>query len=299
MSRDHQKDSGDQTAPSAETERGLERHEEEERFTSVIIKRWDEARRHPDDVLEHAIVAGMDQLQRRGLSLLLSAVAAGLTLGFSAMAVGLVYAVPHDLSDFDRRLLAALLYPVGFIICILSGNELFTEHTATAVYPVLDKRAPVTRLIRLWLLVWLGNLIGAAAIALLLAFGDSVITAADGYAIIAHGLATDSALGLLSGAILAGWLMALGAWLINATPPSINQTVAIYIVTFLIGFGKLHHSIAGSVELFAALFTGAELSALATVRFVLLASIGNLIGGSLMVAVLNYAHIRKSRQVGR
>jgi formate/nitrite transporter FocA (FNT family) len=96
-------------------------------------------------------------------------------------------------------------------------------------------------------------------------------------------------------AILAGWLMALGAWLILATPPTVSQIVSIYIVTFLIGVGGLHHSIAGSVEMFTALLMSDEFTLGQSGRFIGLALFGNLIGGSLFVAVLNYAHIRETR----
>ncbi len=89
--------------------------------------------------------------------------------------------------------------------------------------------------------------------------------------------------------------MALGAWLILATPPTVSQLVSIYIVTFLIGIGGLHHSIAGGAELFAAYFTSNEVALHEGFRFLALALSGNLVGGSLFVAGLNYAHIRRSQ----
>jgi len=98
-------------------------------------------------------------------------------------------------------------------------------------------------------------------------------------------------------AVLAGWLMALGAWLVLATPPRVSQVVLIYLVTFLIGLGGLHHSIAGSVELFAALLAADVISLAESARFLLLALGGNLLGGSVFVAVLNYGHIRQSQIV--
>jgi len=97
-------------------------------------------------------------------------------------------------------------------------------------------------------------------------------------------------------ALLAGWLMALGAWLILATPPTVSQIVSIYIVTFLIGLGGLHHSIAGAVEIFTAAFVSDDITTLRVIRFIGVALLGNLIGGSVFVAVLNYAHIRETRQ---
>ena len=54
------------------------------------------------------------------------------------MAVGIVTVVVAPLHDWPllSRLLVALAYPLGFVVCLTSGAELFTEHTATAVYPV-------------------------------------------------------------------------------------------------------------------------------------------------------------------
>jgi len=86
------------------------------------------------------------------------------------------------------------------------------------------------------------------------------------------------------------------AWLILATPSGFSQMAAIFIVTFLIGVGGLHHSIAGSVEMFVALLASDEFSIAQATRFIGLALFGNLIGGSFFVAVLNYAHIRETRR---
>jgi formate/nitrite transporter FocA (FNT family) len=91
--------------------------------------------------------------------------------------------------------------------------------------------------------------------------------------------------------------MALGAWLILATPPTVSQLASIYVVTFLIGLGGLHHSIAGSAEALVGYLTSSEFTIYEVLRFIALAATGNLIGGSLFVAVLNYGHIRKSREL--
>lgn len=82
-----------------------------------------------------------------------------------------------------------------------------------------------------------------------------------------------------------------------STAPMLSQIVVIYIVTFVIGIGGLHHSIAGSVEIFSAYFIGHSLVVSEVVRFISVAVLGNLIGGSVFVALLNYAHIRKTQSV--
>ena len=167
------------------TDRTKQRDEEDERFVPVIVKRTDESRRHPDDMLEHAVKDGLEQIRRRGVSLTLSATAGGMILGFTAMPVAVVAKTVAEgpWAGFSR-ILMALAYPLGFVICILSGAQLFTEHTATAVYPVLDGKASARELLRLWLIVIVGNLLGAGIIATLLSLAEPVIAAHEGYEIV-------------------------------------------------------------------------------------------------------------------
>lgn len=293
----HDPSNGDEE-PSTVTERSIERKKEDESYVPVIVKRSDEAYRHPDDTLQEAIKEGREQLERHFLSLSLSSVAAGMILGFTAMVVAVVTVgmIPLD-QPFQERLAVALVYPLGFVICIMSGTQLFTEHTATAVYPILDGKESVTALLRLWAIVVTFNLVGAAISGGLLTLADGVVQAKAGYIIIAGHLVGYGTFDLFISAILAGWLMALGAWLIMATQPTMSQIVCIYIVTFIIGLGELHHSIAGSVEMFTALFISDQFTIYQTARFVGLAVMGNLVGGSVFVAVLNYGHIRKTQKI--
>src|SRR5205823_3719606 len=64
-----------------------------------------------------------------------------------------------------ERLLVANLYSVGFIFVILGRSELFTEQTTLAVLPTLGGRSSVSKLLRLWVVVWFANVLGAAAFA--------------------------------------------------------------------------------------------------------------------------------------
>ena len=279
-----------------ETERKRERFSEDEKYVPVIIKRTDEKRRHPDDTLETTIHEGLEQINRSTVSLALSSIAAGLIVGFSPMAVAVVTtALEGETSPLMVRVATALVYPLGFVICIMSGAQLFTEHTATAVYPVLDGKAKVKQLLRLWVIVIAGNLTGAVIGGLLHTAAGDVVHAREGYLSIGHHLVNFKTLPLLVSALLAGWLMALGAWLVASSPRMGSQMTCVYLVTFLIGIGGLHHSIAGSVEMFTAFFMSNEFTALQALRFITLALFGNLIGGSLFVALLNYAHIRRTQ----
>lgn len=278
------------------TDRTIDREKEDTDFLPVIIKRNDDAIRHPDDTLEKVIHEGLEQHKRSKLSLFSSALAAGLILGFAAMSVALASQLyPESQNTLVQRFMMALIYPLGFIVCIMSGTQLFTEQTATAVYPVLDKKATIKSLIRLWLIVLAGNFTGTFISSGLISLADPVIVAKDGFIFIANHLIHYSNGQVFISALLAGWLMAQGGWLIMSTPPNSSQIICIYIVTFIIGIGGLHHSIAGSAEIFGAWFMSPEPDTLNMLRFLIFSVIGNLIGGSFFVAMLNYAHIKKTQ----
>ena len=281
-----------------ESNRQEERKSEDKDYIPVIIKRTDEKRRHPDDALEHAIEEGLEQLGRPLVSLLLSSIAAGLIVGFSAMAVAVVLTATAEFSTADivNRVATAFVYPLGFVVCVLSGAQLFTEHTATALYPVLDQKSKIGALLRLWSIVVVGNLTGAFLGGWLQWMATDVIHAQAGYIEIGHHLTKFSTGSLFVSAILAGWLMALGAWLVGSSPRVMSQIMVIYIVTFLIGIGGLHHSIAGSVEMFAAMFISSEFTIPMALRFIGTALAGNLVGGGFFVALLNYVHIRRTNE---
>ncbi len=204
--------------------------------------------------------------------------------------------VPATENLYMNRLAMALVYPLGFIVCIMSGTQLFTEQTATAVYPALDKRVNLNSLFKLWLIVLLGNMLGTLVSSLLIYTTEPVIIAKDGFLEIMNHLIHFNGFEVFISAVLAGWLMAQGGWLVMATPPASSQVICIYIVTFIIGLGGLHHSIAGSAEIFTGLLHSPDPEYIKSLNFLLFAIVGNLVGGSLFVGVLNYSHIKKMQQ---
>ncbi|MGH9430252.1 MAG: formate/nitrite transporter family protein [Terriglobia bacterium] len=63
------------------------------------------------------------------------------------------------------QILVANVYSIGFIFVILGRSELFTEHTTRAVYPVLTGKASPHALLRLWSVIYVGNIAGTAVFA--------------------------------------------------------------------------------------------------------------------------------------
>ena len=116
----------------------------------------------PPAIFETIRREGLEELSRPASALILSAFVAGIALGFSVLTKALLR--QHLPDESWRPLVENLGYSVGFLIVILGQLQLFTENTITAVAPAID--APSRRLfgalLRLWALVLIFNLVGAA-----------------------------------------------------------------------------------------------------------------------------------------
>src|SRR3954451_21139733 len=109
-------------------------------------------------VYEAIRTEGNDELARSTAALAWSGIAAGLSMGFSLVAQGLLRAHLPDATW--SALLWQLGYTMGFLVVVLGRQQLFTENTLTAIIPLLapaaegdPPRAKVANVARLWAVV--------------------------------------------------------------------------------------------------------------------------------------------------
>jgi formate/nitrite transporter FocA (FNT family) len=250
----------------------------------------------PASVVYEAIyLEGKDELERGASALFFSAVAAGLSMGFSLITEALLRAALPDTPW--RVLICKLGYSVGFLIVVLARQQLFTENTLTVMLPLLHwkNRFVLGKVGRLWSIVLTGNLLGALAIGWVL--GHTPVfdhtTKSVMMEIARQGIDDPFATVLLRG-IFAGWLIALMVWLMPAAQSA--RVAVIVIITYLVALAGLAHVIAGSVDKFLLVTTGnLSLGAFAT-GFLLPALLGNIIGGVSLVAALNHGAAGREQQ---
>lgn len=256
-----------------------------------------EPRKAARRILEQEIAEGLGEMRRPDSGLFIAGLSAGLDVGFSLflMATMLTY-TRGQLPDPIVNILVANMYAIGFIFVIIGRSELFTEHTALAVLPVLNRRAKLSGLVRLWIIVYLSNLLGGTIFAVLATIIGPNLGVIDPTAFgeIAHHVIDHSWWVILLSAILAGWLMGLLSWLIAAGRDTISQVVLVWLVTTAIGLGRLHHSIVGTVEVLAGLFANQGVTFGDFGHFLLWTTLGNSIGGVVFVGLIKYGHVIRS-----
>lgn len=246
------------------------------------------------DILDQQISEALAELNRPTGGLFLSGLSAGLDIGFGPLLMAVMATLlTGALGEPVTELLMANIYSIGFIFVILGRSELFTEHTALAVLPVLDRQASLAELGRLWGLVYAGNIVGGvvfAGFASLVGPSTGVVDSA-AFAEIASSLTDHSLLVIVASGVFAGWLMGLLSWLVAAAQETISRIVFVWLIASAIGFAHLPHCIAGNVEVLLGLFSSPDITLVDYGRFLLGATIGNVIGGTVFVALLKYGHV--------
>ena len=234
---------------------------------------------------------GEEELSRGLLALSLSAVAAGLSMGFSMLARALLHR--HLEGVPGRFLIESLGYTFGFLVVILARQQLFTENTMTAVLPLMTHPSlrKLGSLLRLWSVVFAGNLVGVGLFAYgilnMQLFDEGTRSALFG---IGAEVMANSPWQMFTKGIVAGWLIATMVWLLPAVEQA--KITVIVLTTYLIALGGFTHIIVGSVETLYLLFAGGLSPGGFVSHFALPTLAGNIVGGSCIFALISHAQVR-------
>lgn len=284
------KDDADPEMDDALEEPGDEEHAAElskEERESVVRRKSASPR------VVHEIVRqqGLEELQRPLASLLWSGVAAGVSIWLSLIVQS---ALMLRLPDTPARpLIADLGYSAGFLVVILGRLQLFTESTITAVLPLVSRLsiANLGRTLRLWIAVFVANMVGTLAVALVMPHAGLVkpehLQAMIGLSRNLLALTPDEA---FTHGIPAGFILATVAWVL----PSVKgqEIWVVTLLTYIVSLAGFSHVIAGSAEAWLLATTGQASWSFAAIGFILPALAGNIVGGTGLFAVLAHAQVR-------
>lgn len=252
-----------------------------------------ERKRPPRAAVLHEIIRsdGEQELKRSISALGWSSLAAGLSMGFSLLARGVLRRYVGDMPG--GFLIESLGYPLGFLLVILSRQQLFTENIMTAVLPVMTE--PTLKnfrcFLRLWSIVLVGNLIGVSLFAFGLLHLQQVDAATQkAFVEVGEALMVNTPWQMFTKGILAGWLISMMVWMLAAVEHS--RFTVILMSTYVIAIGGFTHIVVGSVEAMYLVFAGRLAFLDCVTQFALPTLAGNIVGGSLIFALISHAQVR-------
>jgi formate/nitrite transporter FocA (FNT family) len=282
-------DAGKQQEPEQEPEpthlQGKERRQVEERLRPSAAVIYETLR-----------TEAAEELERTPSSLAWSALAAGLSMGFSLLTQGLLHAALPE-ADW-RPLVVKLGYGVGFLIVIMGRQQLFTENTLSPILPLLKEPSGATfrHVMEQWSIILAANLIGTLAFAAFIGYADIFPPEVDrAFVEISRQALHGDFWSIFLRAVFAGWLIALMVWMLPNSQP--ERAWIILIITYLVALGHFSHIIVGSVEvLYLVLTQGVSVWTFFS-QFFAPCLFGNIVGGVVLVALLNYAQSDLERKL--
>lgn len=259
----------------------------------------------PAEILDASVKAAclkVDITMRHPARLFMAAIAAGAFIaigGILSLTVGFGFPGLSESNPGLAKILAGSLFPIGLILVVVLGAELFTGNNALLVPAYMDRHYGAGAVMANWGLVYLGNFVGAVAFTYFFVYLAG-LTSADPWhsAIVGIGVAkTSMAWGvvLLKG-IGANWFVCLGVWLALAGHNLLEKALGCWLPVMAFVVLGYEHCIANMFYLPLAMLEGAPVGVGdALWRNLLPATIGNILGGALFVGCLQrYLHRRRS-----
>lgn len=268
----------------------------------------------PPEMAERAEDIGVKKVEMDGLTLFLLAVLAGAFIALGAIFATVVTAGAAGALPFGvGKLLGGLVFCLGLILVIVGGAELFTGNTLIVI-AWAARKVTLDALLRNWSMVFLGNFVGALGTAGLVFLGRQHTFGGGAVGLnmlsIATGKLEYTFVQAVALGILCNGLVCLAVWLTYSARTTTDKILAIIFPISAFVAAGFEHSIANMYFIpigllvkdldeawVAANASGLDLSGLTWGNFLiknlLPVTIGNIIGGAVLVAAIYWFIYRR------
>ena len=223
--------------------------------------------------------------------MLVLSVLAGMFIALAGLASGTASAT---LSGSAARLVSGCVFPAGLAMVVVAGSELFTGNSLM-VMGLLERRITLGALLRNYVVVWLGNLLGAMLVAAIAAFGHCFSAFGGDLAKAVVNTAAAKASLSFGDAFLRGvgcnFLVCIAVWMANASKTAEGKILAVFFPIAAFVIAGFEHCVANMyyipAGLFAAQIHGIPAEGLTWgacfLKNLLPVTLGNMVGGMVLV----------------
>lgn len=198
-----------------------------------------------------------------------------------------------------QRLLSGAVFPIGLMLVVVLGAELFTGNNALLMPPLMSRRCTFGDVAKNWTLEYLGNFVGALLFAYFMVYLPG-LTSAEPYSAAVRAIA-EAKVSASPGVILlkgigANWCVCLAVWLALSGRRLTEKLIACQIPVMAFVILGYEHCVANMFFIPLGMMEGASVGiSQFLINNLLPATIGNIIGGAVFVGCLHaYIHSKKS-----
>ncbi|HAQ39802.1 MAG TPA: FdhC protein [Clostridiales bacterium] len=188
---------------------------------------------------------------------------------------------------YESPFIRAAVFPVGLMLIVLAGGELFTGN-CLMTFGLIQKEITLKSYVKVLVQVFCGNLLGALAVAALLYFGGAYNNPvlAETVVNVAKAKISLSFVQVLSKGILCNILVSLGVWVSTTAKDATGKMLGCWFPVMLFVFCGYEHVVANMFFLPMGAILDSSVTLTQIVGNLIPSAIGNYIGGGIIVPVI-------------
>jgi len=244
----------------------------------------------PSEVAQAIIFSAETKASLSIPRMLILGIMAGMLIGFGAFGN---IVITQTISNIDvglAKFLGAFVFPVGLMLVVFSGSELFTGNNLMTM-ALLNGKITFIKMLKNWIFVYLGNFIGSIILAALLynsgLVKENVLSTAQNIGLAKVSLNFQTA--FVRG-FLCNILVVLAVWSSSAAIDIGSRVLAIWFPIMLFVLCGFEHSVANMFYLPLALFSGLPITWSSIWSSNLIpVTLGNIASGGVFIPFVYYA----------
>lgn len=239
-----------------------------------------------NEIFDYIVAAGKSKTEKPLRVLILQAILAGMFIAMGA--IGYFKLVAYTTDPGLGKFLGALVFPTGIIAILLLGSELFTSD-CMAILAAYKKKVTLASIIKMLVIVICFNLVGAIIMAALTTgagiFSGHMLEIVEKVAIKKTTMPVSQ---MFISAVLCNIIVCSGVMMAYSAKTEIGKILAIWFPIAVFVLTGTEHIVANMFYLMMALFNGAAITISGIATNFAVVTIGNFIGGGVIVSGFNY-----------
>lgn len=226
---------------------------------------------------------------------ILLGIMAGIFIGLGGLGNILVTQTLANIDPGLARLAGAAVFPVGLMLVVMCGAELFTGNNLMTL-AVVEKKTTMTKLFRNWGLVYIANFIGSLLLVVVLYYGNVLVgdAATKAIAIAESKIVLTFTQAFLRG-ILCNVIVVLAVWMATGAQDVVSKIFACWFPIMLFVLCGFEHSVANMFFIPMGMVLGANVTISGLIANLVPVTLGNIVGGAIFVPFMYYmAYLKKS-----
>lgn len=235
------------------------------------------------DSLCSAAIKKSDMSKDSPFRYMTSAVIAGFFIVIAVILSNITAAVFYKSSPELAKFLGSILFPIAIVLIVFVGGDLFTGNNMTMAFGLYNKKVKLSSALRVWIMSYVGNFIGAFILGgLLVLSGCSSGILTDYYAAIIPSKLELDPLTLFIRGILCNYLVCLAVFIGTRMKTESGKLVVMFCIITTFVIAGFEHCIANMGIFTVAGFLLGGLPTQQVITNFVFVTLGNMVGGAIL-----------------